>query len=181
MSKSNRMYKIFMTTMIVIIAGLLLATGIIAIQKSMKLKANIEFLPGINVEIYVKNENNPTETLIFRNFEDTSDANNKKYIEFNSTYCELSATTLTMKDAFVTAYGNNFTLVVHNFSGFTIETNITSTATAKIGENSVNAVPAEITPPTAQIATGDSEEFVVSSEPIIPQETIVFWILKEKT
>ena len=86
MSKSNRMYKIFMTSMIVIIAGLLLATGIIAIQKQMKLKANIQFLPGVNVEIYVKNENNPTETLIFRNFEDTA---NSKTIEFNSTYCEV--------------------------------------------------------------------------------------------
>ena len=67
MTKQEKIYRIFMTTMIVIIAGLLLATGIIAIQKQMKLKANIEFLPGINVEIFVKNEDNPTETLIFRN------------------------------------------------------------------------------------------------------------------
>ncbi|MBQ4535720.1 MAG: hypothetical protein IJA22_02720, partial [Clostridia bacterium] len=99
------------------------------------------------------------------------DANNKKYIEFNSTYCELSANTLTMKDAFVTAYGNNFTLIVKNYSGFTIETNITSTATAKIGEEPVGAVVPEITPPTAQIATGKSGDFVVTCEPIIPQET----------
>ena len=167
MSKSNRMYKIFMTSMIVIIAGLLLATGIIAIQKSMKLKANIEFLPGVNVEIYVNEESE--NGLLFRNFD--KDTNNKIYV--NSTYCELGATTLTMNNNFVTAYGNNFTLIVKNYSGFTISTEITSTATAKIGENSVNAVPAEITPPTAQIATGDSEEFVVSSEPIIPQETII--------
>ena len=170
MSKANRLYKTFMTSMIVIIAGMLLATGIIAIQKQIKLKANIEFLPGVDVEIYVKNADNPTETLIFRNFEDTG---NSKTIEFNATYCELSATTLTMNNNFVTAYGNNFTLIVKNYSGFTIETNITSTATAKIGENSVNAVPAEITPPTAQIETGESGEFVISCEPIIPQETIL--------
>ena len=171
MTKQEKIYRIFMTTMIVIIAGLLLATGIIAIQKQMKLKANIEFLPGINVEIYVNEESE--EGLLFRNFEDTSDANNKKYIEFNSTYCELSANTLTMKDAFVTAYGNNFTLIVKNYSGFTIETNITSTATAKIGENSFNAVPAEITPPTAQIDTGKSGEFVISCEPVVPQSTTI--------
>ena len=170
MSKSNRMYKIFMTTMIVIIAGLLLATGIIAIQKQMKLKANIEFLPGINVEIFVKNDDNPTETLIFRNFEDTA---NSKAIEFNSTYCELSATTLTFNNAFVTAYGNNFTLIVKNYSDFTIQTEITSTSTAIIGGNSVEAVEPEITPPTAQIESNASGEFVVSCEPIIPQETIL--------
>jgi len=167
MSKSNRMYKIFMTTMIVIIAGLLLATGIIAIQKSMKLKANIEFLPGINVEIYVNEESE--NGLLFRNFD--KDTNNKIYV--NSTYCELGATTLTMNNNFVTAYGNNFTLVVKNYSGFTIETNITSTATAKIGEEPVDAVVPEITPATAQIDTGKSGDFVVTCEPIIPQETIL--------
>jgi len=167
MSKGNKLYKIFMTSMIVIIAGMLLATGIIAIQKSMKLKANIEFLPGINVEIYVNEESE--NGLLFRNFD--KDTNNKIYV--NSTYCELGATTLTMNNNFVTAYGNNFTLVVKNYSGFTIETNITSTATAKIGEEPVDAVVPEITPATAQIDTGKSGDFVVTCEPIIPQETIL--------
>ena len=80
---------------------------------------------------------------------------------------------MTFNNAFVTAYGNNFTLIVKNYSGFTIQTEITSTSTAIIGGNSVEAVEPEITPPTAQIESNASGEFVVSCEPIIPQETIL--------
>ena len=168
MSKANKLYKIFMTSMIVIIAGLLLATGIIAIQKQMKLKTSFDYIPGVDVEVFVKNDDNPTEKLIFRNY-----ANGTNGIYVNSTYCSLSATTLTFNNAFVTAYGNNFTLVVYNYSNFTIATEITSTTTAKVGANTVEAVEPEITPPTARIEIGESGKFVISCEPIIPQETVL--------
>ena len=168
MSKSDKLYKTFMTSMIVIIAGLLLATGIIAIQKQMKLKTSFDYIPSVDVEVFVKNDDNPTEQLIFSNY-----ANGTNGIYVNSKYCTLSATTLTFNNAFVTAYGNNFTLVVYNYSNFTIATEITSTTTAKVGENTIEAVEPEITPATSQIETGESGEFVISCEPIIPQETVL--------
>ena len=168
MSKGSRLYKIFITSMIVIIAGMLLATGIIAIQKQMKLKTSFDYIPGVDVEVFVKNDDNPTEKLIFSNY-----ANGTNRIYVDTTYCSLSATTLTFNNAFVTAYGNNFSLVVYNYSNFTISTEITSTTTAKVGENTVEAVEPEITPATSQIETGESGEFVISCEPIIPQETII--------
>lgn len=163
MSKADKWYKIFMVSMIVAMAGMLIATGIIAIQKSMKLKASFDFITGVDVEIYVNEENE--EGLIFSNYE-----NGLKGIYVNATYCSLSATNLTFNNAFVTAYGNNFTLIVKNYSSFTIQTEITSTATAIVGGNSVNAVEPEITPATAEIEANKSGQFVVTCEPVVPQE-----------
>ena len=170
MSKSGKIYKSFMTIMIVAIAAMLIAMGIIAIQKNLKLKTSIDFLPGINVEIFVKNEDNLTEQLIFRNFQDTSSS---KSIEYNPTYCELSGNTLTMNSNFVNTFGNNFTLRIKNYSAFKIETNITSETTAYIGQEQINAIEPEITPINARIASGESQDFVVTCEPIIPQKTIL--------
>ena len=45
MSKSSRIYKIFMTTMIVAIAGMLLAMGIIAAQKNNETWSAVFFKP----------------------------------------------------------------------------------------------------------------------------------------
>ena len=169
MVKSNKLYKLFMTAMVVAIAGMLIAMGIIAIQKNLKLKTSIDFIPGVDVEILVKNEDNPTEQLIFRNFEDVETS---KSIEYNPTYCSISGNTLTLNNNFTTAFGNNFTIIIKNYSSFKIETNITSTTTAKIGQESINAIEATITPATTEILSGSSGEFVVTCEPIIPQETI---------
>ena len=70
MSKSNKLYKIFMTSMIVIIAGLLLATGIIAVQKHLKLKMEIAFQPGVQCAIGVVNFKTGDEIMFLKNFED---------------------------------------------------------------------------------------------------------------
>ena len=54
MLKSEKVYKIFMTAMFVVIAGLLLASGIVAIQKSMKLNLSFDVKPTFLFEIYVR-------------------------------------------------------------------------------------------------------------------------------
>ena len=167
MSKSYRMYKIFMTTMVVIIAGLLLATGIIAIQKQMKLKTSFEYIPGVDVEIYVKNVDNSSERLIFSNYEKGASG-----IYVDTKYCLLSATTLTMNSDFAKDYGNNFSIVINNYSGFAIDSRITSTSTAKVGETSINAVEPEITPFFSVIGSEAKQEFTVTCEPVIPQESV---------
>ena len=65
MSKSNRIYKIFMTTMIVAIAGMLLAMGIIAAQKTMKLGVQFSSNPNYKLAIAINNE----ENVVFQNFD----------------------------------------------------------------------------------------------------------------
>ena len=161
-----------MTSMIVIIAGMLIAMGIIAIQKSIRVKMNVDFFPGVDVEIYVNDEN----TLLFRNFEDKLTS---KSIEYNATYCTLAATTLTLNTNFTTAYGNNFTLIIKNYSDFAVTTTITATATAQIGEEQINAVLPEITPATTQIAEDGTQSFVVSCDPVIPQKSTITIEFKE--
>ena len=98
MSKGNRLYKTFMTTMIVIIAGLLLATGIIAIQKHLKLKMEVAFQPGVNVEIGVLNPETFEEVLILRNFDDGAD----KHVEVNQAV--LQGSKLTLTEEFINTY-----------------------------------------------------------------------------
>ena len=110
MSKSNRMYKIFMTTMIVIIAGLLLATGIIAIQKQMKMKVSFSATPSIFCQIDVKanGADDSTYTTIFNN-------NGEAII---GTGIELSGNSLLFSDTFASAYattlGTSFVLKITN-------------------------------------------------------------------
>ena len=111
MSRTSKLYKLLVVSIMVVMAGILVTMGIIAIQKNLKLKMGVDFLPGVNIEIFVKNEDNPDEALIFRNFEDVG-----KSIEYNPTYCSISGTTLTMNADFSATFGNNFSFVIKNFS-----------------------------------------------------------------
>ena len=169
MNKTNRIYKIFMTTMIVAIAGMLLAMGIIAAQKTMKLSTSIDFLPGVNIELYVKNDSG--EVLLFRNFQDTSDQQNKKYVTYDATLCSMKGNTFTMKQAFLNTYGNDFSLIIKNYSAFAVKVDITSTAITEVEGVSQNGIPAEVNPATTEIAGGLSQEFKISCSPVVAQET----------
>ena len=169
MTKQEKIYRIFMTSMIVIIAGLLLATGIIAIQKSIRVKMGIQFLPGVNVEIYVKNDTYTEYELLFRNY--VIDEENGIFA--NTDYCVLSTGTLQLNDTFFERYENNFTLKIYNNSGFDILTTITGRATANVEGGVIEGVEPEITPNEASIYNKSSEEFVVTCEPLLSQETIL--------
>ena len=170
MTKSNRLYKIFMTTMIVIIAGMLLATGIIAIQKSMKLNVSMSMLPTANIEILVGGAE--SETLLFRNFD--KDTNNKVYVDTSK--ATLSGNTFSLKDSFVNTYGSEFTIIVKNYSNFPIKVGLSSTATGS---------PATITPASQSLAacssytSPTSAEFSVTIEAVMTQTTNLTIVISE--
>lgn len=114
MSKSDRIYKIFMSTMVVVIAGLLLATGIIAIQKQMKLKVSFSATPSIELQIDMKTmgADDSTYTKIFNNKESA-------YIGAG---LSLSGNTLYFTEDFAKSYsgaiGASFTLRITNLNDF---------------------------------------------------------------
>lgn len=170
MSKTNRLYKIFMTSMIVIIAGMLLATGIIAIQKSMKLNAKIQMLPFADIEIWAENEE--SEILLFRNF----DKSEEDEISVNKDYTSISGNTLALKDLFVTTFETEFTITVKNFSSHGVKVDLSSTATVEGLENATG-VPATITPSSQNLGrcsnyeNPTTAEFEVVVEAVVPQKT----------
>ena len=108
MSKSNRMYKIFMTSMIVIIAGLLLATGIIAVQKSMKLSVGVSITPSMLCKITDSDDN-----VLFCN---TTKNNQTLYVTEGAS---ISGNMLTLNKSF-SNLGGEFALKIYNYT--TVET-----------------------------------------------------------
>jgi len=114
MSKSDRIYKIFMSTMVVVIAGLLLATGIIAIQKQMRMKVSFSATPSIELQIDMKTmgADDSTYTKIFNNKESA-------YIGAG---LSLSGNTLYFTEDFAKSYsgeiGASFTLRITNLNDF---------------------------------------------------------------
>ena len=114
MSKSDRIYKIFMSTMVVVIAGLLLATGIIAIQKQMRMKVGFSATPSIECQIDMKTmgADDSTYTKIFNNKESA-------YIGAG---LSLSGNTLYFTEDFAKSYsgeiGASFTLRITNLNDF---------------------------------------------------------------
>ena len=67
MSKASKLYKVLMTAMIVAIAGMLLASGIIALQKSMKLNLSFNMNPNIFCRIDASIGDNTSYNTIFCN------------------------------------------------------------------------------------------------------------------
>lgn len=165
MTKLSKIYKLFMYTMVVAAIGMLIAMGVIAVQKSMRLNASIECLPGIDVEVSAK-DSTGTETLLFRNFED---ANAGKTIEFETDYCSISSNSLIMNDAFVTAYGNSFSIVIYNYSNFAVDVNISTTTTVK-NNPSATAIEPTVSPAVSRIAIGGSQEITFTCNPVMSQE-----------
>ena len=135
MSKSNRMYKIFMTSMIVIIAGLLLACGVIAVKNSMRVKMSIPANPNFLIEIYIQKDGSETQNLVFKNYGD---------VQIKNGFSTLSGNKLIANgDEFVNAYGGDFSITIKNFTeNMPMLVTVTSTATLANGND---GVPAEIT------------------------------------
>ena len=134
MLKSERIYKVLMTTMIAVIIGLLLATGIIAIQKSMKLNLSFNVQPTFLFEIYV--EKDSQKEYVFRNFEADG-----KPLKFGDGLESLQGNKLTANNDFLKDYGDTFSIVIANYStDKDLKVTMTSTATTSEG----NGTPAEI-------------------------------------
>lgn len=134
MLKSEKVYKIFMTAMFVVIAGLLFASGIVAIQKSMKLNLSIDVKPTFLFEIYV--EKDTQKYYVFRNFEADG-----KPLKFGDGLESLQGNKLTANNDFLKDYGDTFSIVIANYStDKDLKVTMTSTATTSEG----NGTPAEI-------------------------------------
>ena len=174
MSKTNRMYKVFMTVMVTIIAGLLLACGVIAIQKSMKLNLSFQANPNFLFEVYIQKEGEGTANLVFRNFEDTA---NSKEIVMQNGFSTLQSNTLSADGSFFTTYGDEFSIIIANYTTtMGISVSVTSTATIEGGGD---GVPAEITAITSSAVkysgSGDAAEvkFNVANTAVYPQQTLL--------
>ena len=103
MLKSERLYKIFITSMIVLIAGLLLATGIIALKNSMRMKIGVEMYPNFKIEVCI----NEVDNVVFRNFDD---------LVTNNGISGLSGNTLTMDNSFFDTYEKSFVVIIKNYT-----------------------------------------------------------------
>ena len=111
-------YQILMTSMILVMAGMLFAMGIIAIQNHLKLNVGFVLQPGIKCEIYVSNTDGSNQTLILRNFDGGEDMP----IEVNEGV--LQGSKLTLSQNFIETYGDEFALVIYNYSRETLEVSL---------------------------------------------------------
>ena len=169
MDRTNRFYKIFITSMIVAIAVMLLASGIIALSKSMKLNMSINITPNFKLEVCINEVNN----VIFRNFADETTG---KTIEVKNGISGIQGSNLIVDDKAFKDYGNEFTLIIINYTTTTgIEVEMTSTATMTGGGI---GVPAEIESSkyiATQYSTGDADyvSFSVAVNSVFPQTTML--------
>ena len=108
MTKQEKIYRIFMTSMIVIIAGLLLATGIIAVQKSMKLSVGVSITPSMLCKITDSSNN-----VLFCN---TTKNSQSLYVTEGAS---ISGNMLTLNKSF-SNLGGEFALKIYNYT--TVET-----------------------------------------------------------
>ena len=168
MSKTNRMYKIFMTVMVTIIAGLLLACGVIAVKNSMRVKMSIPANPNFLIEIYIQKDGSETQNLVFKNFGE---------VQIQNGISGLNANTLVASDNFITLYGGDFSIIIKNYTT-TMGINVSVTSTATI-EGGGDGVPAEITAVTSSAVkysgSGDAAEvkFNVANKAVYPQQTLL--------
>ena len=177
MSKSSRIYKIFMATMIVAIAGMLLAMGIIAAQKTMKLGVQFSSNPNYKLEVFINNE----QTLIFRNFADNETG---KAVKMDNGITSLNGDTLVADEEAFKGYGNDFTIIIKNYTEAT-GIKIDMESTAKI-DSGADGIPAQIEAikntaskydPDAKIA--DSVSFRVYVNSVFPQTTTLKMTISE--
>ena len=168
MSKTNRMYKIFMTVMVTIIAGLLLACGVIAVKNSMRVKMSIPANPNFLIEIYIQKDGSETQNLVFKNYGD---------VQIKNGFSSLSGNKLIANgDDFIKAYGGDFSITIKNFTeNMPMLVTVTSTATLANGND---GVPAEITAEkSAAVAydktTADEVKFNVANKAVFPQTTLL--------
>ena len=140
MSKTNKIYKIFMTTMIVAIAGMLLAMGIIAAQRTMKVNVAFPANPYYKIEIWIQ-KNGDEEKLAFCNFEDKD---LDKEIVMQNGISSLDGNTIQANNSFFTKYENEFYIIIKNYTESTgIEVSMSSTG--QVDENTAG-IPAQFDP-----------------------------------
>jgi len=166
MSKANRLYKVFMTSMIIVIAGLLLACGVIAVKNSMRVKMSIPANPNFLIEIYIQKDGENTQNLVFKNFGE---------VQIQNGISGLNANTLVASDDFITLYGGDFSIIIKNYTTtMGILASITSTA---IMDGDVPGVPAEITVDKAIAeaydAVAQEAKFHVANKAVLPQQTLL--------
>lgn len=117
MKKKLNYYNIFMTAMIVVIAGMLLATGIIAMQKSMNMKIGVNITPSHEIRIVYGGE------TIFCNT--TKDGNQ---LQVASGYA-LNANTLTFTQEFL-SIGQTFALTIYNYNTSYLQVSVSGTGSS---------------------------------------------------
>ena len=180
MSKSNRIYKIFMTTMIVAIAGMLLAMGIIAAQRTMKVNVAFPANPYYKIEIWIQ-KNGDEEKLAFCNFEDKD---LDKEIVMQNGILSLDGNTIQADNSFFTKYENEFYIIIKNYTESTgIEVSMSSTG--QVDENTAG-IPAQFDPikttaskfnTTTKIP--DYIKFDVFANAVFPQTTTLKMTISE--
>ncbi|MBR4406800.1 MAG: InlB B-repeat-containing protein [Clostridia bacterium] len=178
MSKSNRIYQTFMTSMIVAMAGMLIAMGVLAVSKSMKLTSSISMIPNAKIEMHIHNQGEePTsENLVFRNF-----ASGDKTVYVNESLSSLSANTLMLTSTFLQNLGNEFVITIFNYdtnNGLKVD----ATSNADLTSNTdISGVPAEIFPSQSgiikcsDVSNAPFERFNIKSNAILNQTTYIYF------
>ena len=182
MDRTNRFYKIFITSMIVAIAIMLLASGIIALSKSMKLNLSFQANPNFHFEVYIQPQDSQSKNLVFRNFK-KGNAEGEGIVMKNG-LSTLKANTLSADSSFVDTYGSEFSIIIANYTAKDIKVLITSTATTSEGAG-VPATIEAITPTAvAYSGSGDGAEvkynISVANNVVFPQETFLEMIFSEQ-
>ena len=121
MTKQEKIYRIFMTSMIVIIAGLLLATGIIAVQKSMKLSVGVSITPSMLCKITDSSDN-----VLFCN---TTKNSQSLYVTKGAS---ISGNMLTLNKSF-SNLGGEFALKIYNYTTVATSGNVIKVTTSGTG------------------------------------------------
>ena len=110
MNKRLSLYQIFMVAMTTIIAAMLVAMGVIAIQKSMRLKLAFQINPAIEIMLEMAEIDEEGEVGEFRSIFQNS---NTPFIENGIT---LSGNTLSFGNAYAEGLGANFALKITNLT-----------------------------------------------------------------
>ena len=155
--------------MIIAIAVMFLASGIIALSKSMKLNMSINITPNFKLEVCINEVNN----VIFRNFADETTG---KTIEVKNGISGIQGSNLIVDDKVFKDYGNEFTLIIKNYTTTTgIEVAMSSTATISGGGIGVSAEIESSKYIATQYSTGDADyvSFSVGINPVFPQTTML--------
>ena len=180
MSKSDRIYKIFMTTMIVIIAGILLATGIIAIQKSMKMNLSFETNPNYLFEVYIQKSGDDTKKLVFRNYEKSA----SEGVVMENGFSTLYGNTLTADDTFLETYGGDFEFIIENHtknSGMRVS--VTANSETEGGHEGILPTITEDKMTATKLKDGSTADYirfgVTTTEAVFPQTTVLNIVFSE--
>ena len=132
MTKRNKFYQIGFIVSTIVCIGLMLAVGIIAVQKSMKLNMSFQMNPSIYVKVEIYNTSTSKYETIFQNTNATEIKSgvilSGNTLQFANDYATTLGTSLKMK---VTSLNEGMTMLTE-FSGASVTSGgntITATAT----------------------------------------------------